>query len=920
MAGCRAITLINYHIPMAEDIKNADMNADIKYITMGFFDGMMTKKIELSEHDLNQKNLWEYELFRTAESEGKYSYQNIICFECDKKSTYTDEEMWSEETDKLFPLTFLTFLQLEDYVVGQDAINEQCLKFNDKVGQILESGKYYTYKTVDKNDFVVCIKCRSYKKAVGVIKQLHQIEDCNIIYSYTVFSVSKKVLNLFAQIEYEDIYNEKINSICLKGIANSSCKNADISLDTKYREFGKMLLEKIYKDEENKDHDAKIYDILGDNDFRLIARDVKLGRILCEFGQGGMLNHYENIFSSYLFSSSLLLNTVEDDEQGKINTGLIMKTKAEIGEDYVTPKCDELENRLSWISGVIKRMKDMENINELYWNTTATMCSGIWQLLQSLKALERPKTKKYDFLTIFAPLSQMIKILEKKIEDDEKNSVIANRAKIFDFLHKISMTLHGTLRTDIQFFQIRDFNAVIHYAPAKLRAFYSLWALKLSDYYSRFCDEKSKKTYSFIFSPGMFPEIGVKQLFDSDKDKHRLMLITLPERQLYTLQKLSIILGHEVSHFVGTDIKCRYERYICLINVVSRILSLEINSLRYRKTEPQYREAAEKMIANSSLFDRLNELLFWENDLFVEEQSSLILHSDKTVSSIIDLFDLVLNKYTEMFVGEDCEYYYQNFKSLSFRNNIDANEESIEVIQKTLSMSYTLDQNILVLIRRYSGSIKSFLEQILNEVLREVCADISSILTLESTPDEYIKSFCNVGQPDKSQELDKDILSEKEIRIFLVINSIKKKINGNEVCFINKEFVEAWNSFHIKKYVEDNEIGSEEEILGYKIFLCSKIKKDKNDKISEYKSAYNDNKEYFTGKVFDFYTDNIVMESIENYIESCIEVYLHKLWEGDQSLLEQKEVLVETYYNIANTSVGMQIQTIEDFLDYCEKK
>lgn len=207
MAGCRAITLINYHIPMAEDIKNADMNADIKYITMGFFDGMMTKKIELSEHDLNQKNLWEYELFRTAESEGKYSYQNIICFECDKKSTYTDEEMWSEETDKLFPLTFLTFLQLEDYVVGQDAINEQCLKFNDKVGQILESGKYYTYKTVDKNDFVVCIKCRSYKKAVGVIKQLHQIEDCNIIYSYTVFSVSKKVLNLFAQIEYEDIYN-----------------------------------------------------------------------------------------------------------------------------------------------------------------------------------------------------------------------------------------------------------------------------------------------------------------------------------------------------------------------------------------------------------------------------------------------------------------------------------------------------------------------------------------------------------------------------------------------------------------------------------------------------------------------------------------------------------------------------------------
>lgn len=331
MADCRAITFFNYHIPMASDIKRED----IQYITMGFFDGMLTEKFALSDVDWNEKNLWKYELHRTAESEGKYSYQNVACIVCDEKSEFTDEELWMDETDFKFPLSFVTFLQLEDYISDRDTIDQKRLEFDNQVKEIINNGMYYTYKTVDKNDFVVCIKCQNYHQAVQAVKHLHQTEGCNIIYSYTVFSVSRKVLDFLTKEIYPQIFDEKIESICLKGIVNSSHQDSNIILDKKYRKYGHMLINKLYQGEENSG-DAKIYDILGDNDFRLIARKVSLGKILCEFKKEGLLDYHGKVFPKYLFSSSLVLNTEECGTQREINSDFDEYTAAESAEQYAT--------------------------------------------------------------------------------------------------------------------------------------------------------------------------------------------------------------------------------------------------------------------------------------------------------------------------------------------------------------------------------------------------------------------------------------------------------------------------------------------------------------------------------------------------------------------------------------------------------
>lgn len=502
----------------------------------------------------------------------------------------------------------------------------------------------------------------------------------------------------------------------------------------------------------------------------------------------------------------------------------------------------------------------------------------------------------------------------------------AEYEKICDFLHKISMTLHGTLRTDIQFFQIRDFNAVIHYAPAKLRAFYSLWALELSNYYSLFCkkDNENEKTYSFVLTPGMFSEVGVEQLFDDDEEQHRLMLITLPERQLYTLQKTSIMLGHEVSHFVGTDVKCRRKRYFSLMNIIARFLTLEINHLRYTSScQKNHRNELsielEKLIAESRLYDRLSELLLERNSYF-EQNYGLpeVFHSEKTISYLQRIVDSFINDYIDMAVAENCEYYYQNYKKEHISED-DRYEDRKKVIEIAESISYDRDEELKDIIRRFSGVLDSFLGRILYKILRESCADVSSILTLELKPMEYLLSFCNTGTPDKGRENAKNILSEKEIRISLVMTSIQREIAGYKNCFDNKEVFEQWKLFRIDKFVAKCTPGSELEVLGCKVFLYLDDKKDKNTSIRQYKSAYNNERGYFTGEVLDFYNDSVIWKEMNQYVSSCANEYLRQL-SAQNSFQDQKNYLAKTYKSIAEESVSVQIQTIENFLHRCEEK
>ena len=246
---CRAITFINYNIPIR---KGSNIwTGFAEYYTTGFFDRMYTKRVDCNYASKQLRGLWDYNIDCIAKGDGTYAHQNVYCFSKDEwNEGITDEEFWDYEKYAEMLLTFVIFVQTNGYVQEENGLEKRCKKFNDAVcEQLQDNGYVYTYVTVDKNDFVICIRSKKYKEAVNAIMKLHET-DCEVVYSYSIFGISRNRQEQISEMEYKELNSQQIDSISLKGVTNSTKipNEESYTLDAKYVGFCKQLVEKLYED------------------------------------------------------------------------------------------------------------------------------------------------------------------------------------------------------------------------------------------------------------------------------------------------------------------------------------------------------------------------------------------------------------------------------------------------------------------------------------------------------------------------------------------------------------------------------------------------------------------------------------------------------------------------------------------------
>lgn len=907
---CRAITFISYHIPIV-----MKEHVEISYSTTGYFDGMLTERLNVCYQNNELQELWRYGLKLATDSKGQYSHQNILCFSNDRwNKECSDAEFWSEQTNQTFPLTFVTFLQLKDYNIGNNTVEDTCRLLNKTMKQSLDAnGKCYTYCTVDKNDFVICLKCKYYNQAVKVIKNLHNAIK-NLVYSYTILSVSNKVLEKMSEEEYPEVYEQVVDSICLKGITNSYDPKQLIALDAKYHELCETLVERLYG-EEKEDADYKIYDILGEDDFRLVARDVNLGKLLQQFSSKGVLCYKEKEFQFHLFSSNLVFNTLLQQTPEAIDINYKKECLEQMEQEFQSPICDQLEEKMGEMLGIVKRGANIEYNNE----KVLTFSHAIWQLLQSLKVLEIAPVKKYDFWSLYEPLTLLIEILNEKISECNEELVSENE-EIYDFIQKISMTLHGTLRTDIQFSQIKDFNAVVHYAPAKLRAFYALWTLKLSDLYNSFGDCTNR--YSFILAPGMFRETSVKQLFTKYEADKRLMLITIPERRLYSLRWLPIIISHEVAHFVGFYTRNRKFRHFKWLESCQRVLALEMQHYRHSLSPDGLSAWVEQGLHQSDFDKEVGRRLF-EEEKIVREKMDLwphAYHSDNSFTIIKKAFRSVTTKHIRKIITDDC---YKMNAFLQKKNKAVwlSKKKHLSTINEIREYAFEKNDQILELNQRFQLELLVPLLHILKYIYTEAHADITAILTLHLTPEEYILSFTK-------GELQGEVTKKKLtpgllvcMRAGCLIRAVESVIDERKKEIGDEAFVKAWSGNVINRLPRQFKKDSVEQNLAIDIYCYDTGVRDCSQNIKEYKCIYEyaETEEGFVNKQLDFLNDQVVYNNFLSYLIKSAESYIEKVTH-DSELREKREQLKTTYKTLSGNSVLSIVQEIEGFLAKYEKK
>lgn len=735
---CRAITFINYNIPIR---KGSNIwTGFAEYYTTGFFDRMYTKRVDCNYASKQLRGLWDYNIDCIAKGDGTYAHQNVYCFSKDEwNEGITDEEFWDYEKYAEMLLTFVIFVQTNGYVQEENGLEKRCKKFNDAVcEQLQDNGYVYTYVTVDKNDFVICIRSKKYKEAVNAIMKLHET-DCEVVYSYSIFGISRNRQEQISEMEYKELNSQQIDSISLKGVTNSTKipNEESYTLDAKYVGFCKQLVEKLYEDRTDEEEpDYKIYDILGDNDFRLIARMVPLGNLIKQFGAGGLLDYKGNVAQYTFYSTHLVLNTRDEKRQGELDTlkdNVICRQNGQLQEKcYRAELCQKMKSEMEGLNRSLRERKGRNPSHE----KLITAFHGIYQLLQSLTALEAAPTKKYDFLSLYYPMKTLISILNKKIAKEMEE--LAENDNLYDFIHKISMVLHGTLRTDIQFFQIRDFNVTVHYAPAKLRAYYSIFVFMLSAHFSEVSSEEN--THSYIFSPGMFKAIFVKQLFEQPSENERLMLITVPERYLYFPKNLSIILAHEVGHLIGDTIRKRSDRHTAILKCSYRVLCLEITKYVEPVLVGKIGRVATNVYAETLAFkneDFLKVILEYDaREALTAGEQSLNYYSQKSLERIQKVY-----RAAEIDFGNRiCTEYCCGLKNV-YQNYIERmKKESQNLTQEAHDNFLFYDR----LVGELTDFLRTFEFYMLPDVLKmfhslmsETVSDMLAILVLGLTPMEF---------------------------------------------------------------------------------------------------------------------------------------------------------------------------------------
>ncbi len=915
---CRSIAFINYHIPVPEIDEN-----EIGYSTVGFFDGMKTESIFMDFQRDDFKPLWEYSIEGMKMKQGHYSYQNIFVFGNDDWNGQPDDCFWSEERNKQYPLTFVVFLQLKDYETESRSIEQRCKEFSSAASQKLgKDGIVYSYYTVDKNDFVICLKCVHYNKAVETIKNMHNIEE-TVIYSYTVFSVSNKVLSELSKQNFPEIYEQVIASISLKGIANSIDKS--IALDYKYRDLCDRLVEQLY----GKDiKDNRLYDILGDDDFRFIAREVNLGQLLRQFAVGGLLCYTERRFRFYLFSSNLVVNTDAPklaELGGKLSESIIGSNISTSNQLLRSEKCDELQATLNNIILKTNSTSDIagkeEEISYLY---------SIWQLLQSLKALETAPTKKYDFWSLYHPLSTLIQILSTKGD-------LSQSSWLYEFIHKISMTLHGTLRTDIQFFQIRDFNVIVHYAPAKLRAFYSLWAIKVKDFYNALSIANQKKDskryaenemheYSFVFSPGMFKEVSVKQLYENYEEKRKLMLITSPERYLYLLHWTPLILAHEVSHFVGSCPRSRPDRHkiwllCCIRSLVLELERFRYDSIRSDATGYNLTDCLEKAISETKLYTNLQKQML-EDEKTVRERDYKFEHPYHSMNSqriIMYTFRRTVQTDMEHLISGDSGTIQALMKKeLEFENL--KGEDRLKVGEYLRQITYGRDESIKHFIEKFQSNWLGQLLDVYKYLTVESYADLMMVLSLELSPERYLRVSSDSSVMARFNEKTKNINNTMVVRIGLVINAVESVVQDVPKIW-DAQFVSWWSGDVARNLVD--KLQSSEAVCSLAAYVYKYIGRCKaNDHmkaIRHYEGVYNRSRKEFSNRRFDFLSDKIIWELLSSYMQTCTRAYVQAM-SADNDVGKMQAQLKDTYKAITGDTIYDAVQKIENFLEKFEQE
>lgn len=496
---------------------------DGQYYSFCYYDAIEVVKVACESEDACHNLLSAYETAANDERRLYTSRQFLLAFadiqEQDqipsKDCCYRQqdiEDFWKEDGKSIF---FVTMVNLRDNRRLDEALSE--------IRRIFSGEQYLAYLTFDHCDLLLFYRSDGFSTYAQKIFQLNYgtdlLEDSITLYSF----------NDRGAIKDED--TERFGVYLRFGIQD-------------YVEANQFV-------EEYKKQGADVGRLLGRNDMGLFKKDAKMSWLK------GLINRTLEFPKRWYttYELSVLIQIPAD-----------VPSWVAISKKTLKPDEKGRDSLCSGIEGVMNTA--LHKFLEAYRNGPAGMPEdSVW--IHWLRKTSSIAVSLYDnplamdfgtclvpqFLDLFSYMGRLL--CSELLSPADRENV----REIFSaFFSSTSILMDSINHSSRQFVQVPSFNSASFEMPPQLMAYYSSMTHKLIE---AFRDDNF--TYGIAFCPEFVSTLKVTSHANQSISKDEWITVSIDERSLYTLQLTTEILGHEISHFVGSQNRCRDVREICAI-------------------------------------------------------------------------------------------------------------------------------------------------------------------------------------------------------------------------------------------------------------------------------------------------------------------------------------------------------------------
>lgn len=768
---CRPFILYTDFLP-----PSYEPHKDWQYMAWGYFDGIRVEKDLFEDGGCDFNKLWEFSGRQKERLDGSFSQQIVFGFRSEEDAEEAEKSFWDEEKVRRqeYPFIFLCLLQSNQKGVQL----KDSWKKRRELEQRLSIGKQQkaiTYLTLDHSDLLLVLRCKSYNTGAKTIDSFHRKEGgqnsqdgislqffWSNKYSFTIAGVDKELMEQ----DRIDCGGEVVDNAYIFGIERKPGSINPIYQEIKNSNIGRYV-------------DKKKQAIPGFNDELIVLSQVPWNLFLQLYrNETGILNHTNSLYQSCLIGATTILGKIQPD----------ILTEAEE---------QKKRERSKFLEGLWKDCMNLEIKNGIDRGQNRSIRQTLCSIINSMEKFEDSPFAEYVFFSTFQPMRMLIDLLQEEQDRGKEREVYDS---FYKFVKGFSFYAQNSVRSDRQLIQTPDFNLRLYEIPAKVNSFYNAFIYNIRSFLNCSPQEAGVKShsYEFLTCPGMNSNMQVEELFAMVSTERRLFLVNIPEHQAYAPQLMMVMLGHEVGHFVGSEMRNRDIRYDYILKSLARIFSVylkkELIKKYGEKSGREYME--EELYWKEHLEKRLWEymdgvyrvkkggqdgVLYMEQDdvEWMEKNLNNFGHHSLVMRTVIP-YGMVraLRKEKEMLFSYLYEREFQYIwaspeeeeDTEKRKKDAEKGKKGLQEFIDTLADSFigydTIDKE------RLNGD---FAINMLIGLTKECVADLIGILSLKLSLEEYL---CSILENIQGQRTIDDIEDAHVLRVVLVISCMLRPSSG----------------------------------------------------------------------------------------------------------------------------------------------